>query len=204
MNTTPTHTVGPVPRPALVNGIEKVSLIHCAQLTYLTFRNLSRYKKVAAGSVTLVLIPLLLAAVTYPTWLLSAALVALWLVLAPVGPLVGVWINTHPPQRWVVGLFSDTGTQLVRQEGSRWYLTDHFAWVRGNGSARAFRRDAFAELARQADLLGVTITMQTTVKKLKDTYLQDMPGLVVDRQVEDPKKKNRTVWHLIRHPEPRA
>lgn len=201
MNTTPTPTVGPAPRPALVNGIEKVSLIHCAQLTYLTFRNLSRYKKVAAGSVTLVLIPLLIAALTYPTWWLCAALVALWLVLAPVGPLVGVWINTHPPRRWVVGLFSEAGTQLVRQEGSHWYLTDHFAWVRDKGSARPFRQQAFTELARQADLLGVTITMQTTVEKLKDTYLQDMLGLIVDRQVEDPKKKICTVWNMVRHPE---
>lgn len=203
MNTTPTHTVGPAPRPAFINGIEKVSLLHTAQLAYLTFRALSSYKKAAAGAVMLVLIPLLLAAVTYPEWSQSAVLVGVWLVLAAAAPVVGVWVNTHPPHRWVVGMFSDTGTQLVRQDHAQWYLTDHFAWVRGNGSARAFRQEAFAELARQADLLGVIITMQTTVKKLKDTYLQDMPGLVVDRQVEDP-KKDRTVWHLIRHPEPRA
>lgn len=73
-------------------------------------------------------------------------------------------------------MFSTTGTQLIRQDGDRWNLTDHYAWVRGRGAARPFRRQAFAELARQADLLQVVITMDTRVQTLRDYYLEDMPG----------------------------
>lgn len=63
-----------------------------------------------------------------------------------------------------------------------WQLTDHFAWVRGQGAAREFRKEAFRELARQADLFQMAITMDTAVVTLKDRYLEDMPGLVLLRE----------------------
>lgn len=193
-------TGGQAPVPAPVNGIDRVSAIQVVQLAYLAMRNLAPAKKgVLIAAITTLIVA---AGVLYGMGETPTATVLLVGVLAvfPAAGIVGIWINTHPAKGWVRDMFSTTGTQLIRQDGDRWNLTDHYAWVRGRGAARPFRRQAFAELARQADLLQVVITMDTRVQTLRDYYLEDMPGLQFDRTSTN--EAGETVWHLIRHPQP--
>ena len=78
---------------------------------------------------------------------------------------------------WVVGYFAPNSSQLVHPVGREWVLTDHYTAHRGRGEAGAFRRHVFAHLAREADLYGVGIRLDTRVPKLADLYVRDMPGL---------------------------
>ena len=78
---------------------------------------------------------------------------------------------------WVVGYFAANSSQLVHPVGREWVLTDHYTAHRGRGEAGAFRRHVFAHLAREADLHGVGIRLDTRVPKLADLYVRDMPGL---------------------------
>ena len=77
------------------------------------------------------------------------------------------WSATSPPN----------SSQLVHPVGREWVLTDHYTAHRGRGEAGAFRRHVFAHLAREADLHGVGIRLDTRVPKLADLYVRDMPGL---------------------------
>ena len=189
-----TGSQAPVPG----NGVARVSVVQPVQLAYLALRNLAPAKKgalIAAVTSLIVAAGVLYGMGEGPT---ATVLLVGVLIVFPAAGIVGIWVNTHPANGWVRGMFSTTGTLLIRQDGDRWNLTDHYAWVRSQGAARPFRRQAFAELARQADLLGVVITTDTRVEKLRDAYLQDMPGLHLERTSTT--QNGETVWHLTRHP----
>lgn len=66
-------------------------------------------------SVALILLTLLLAVSVYPVWGLWAPVCVAATLLLPLAMIAGVWANMHPRNRWVVGLFSAVGTQIVRQ-----------------------------------------------------------------------------------------
>ena len=80
---------------------------------------------------------------------------------------------------WVVGYFTANSCQLVHPDDDAWVLTDHLTAHRGHGEAGPFRRQVFAHLASEADRFGVTITLDTRVRRLADLYVQEMPGLEV-------------------------
>lgn len=187
----------PAAAPESVNGVAAVSLWQTAQLTYLTCRNLTRAKK-STLIVTAVVLALIAAAAAVLIDTTTAAFLASILLLLPVSMGAGIWVNTHPVTGWVRGLFCDTGVLLVRQSGDRWNITDHYACTPGHGSARPFRRRAFAELARQADQSNTIIITDTKVEKLKKAYLQDMPGLELDHTTTA--ADGQETFHLIRYP----
>ena len=98
---------------------------------------------------------------------------------------------------WVVGYFTANSSQLVHPVGRDWVLTDHYTAHRGRGEAGAFRRHVFAHLAREADLHGVGIRLDTRVPKLADLYVRDMPGLELTATRRD---KFTTVYSFARSP----
>lgn len=104
-------------------------------------------------------------------------------VAAAMFPLVSLdqWRDLRISSRrpWVIGYFTDQGTQLVRPIGDSWYLSHHLATKPGRGLAGPFRRRVFRHLADEADRLQVRITMHCTVPRLVEQYQQDMVGLRV-------------------------
>ena len=132
---------------------------------------------------------------------------ALRALLAPVVALIGsvllvlvlragqVWLC----RPWTVGYFTRDASQLVHPvKPGVWLLSDHTSRRRGHGHGAKLRRVVFPHLAAEADRVGATIEMTTTVPQLAEAYLRDMPGLrLVD---EVPGRRGSTQFRLVRPP----
>lgn len=160
------------PPPAPIDGTDPISFANALLVIRLSLRHGPRSQRILAGVLAVVaLATAVLGVVVFelPWWMVPVLLIATAALF--------VHFVVYQGKRWAVGYFDATATQMVRPRGDTWELSDHLARERGRGLARPFRRRVFADLARQADALGVPIVMDTSVWALRQMYLDDMPGL---------------------------
>lgn len=197
MNAAAGSTV-PAPPPALP-GAQPLTWPNAARLSGYALRDMGdrTAQQVFLLGGLLAVMAVVAVGLGYVTW--TEAVLCLLFVIV-VGPLLGTafgawWVKMGKP--WRIGFFDRTGTLLIRPTNGRWEVTDHHATTRNTGSASEFRRRAFAWLADHADDQDVTISMDTSVEKLRVRYVADMPGL---RWVGTIKRQGRAIYLLKRTP----
>lgn len=95
---------------------------------------------------------------------------------------------------WLVGYFTAHASQLVHPDNGQWVLSEHHARRRGRGWGAQLRAVVWPHLVGEADRAGVGITMATRSPQLAAHYMQDMPGLRIDRS------DDRGTLHIERPP----
>lgn len=175
-----------VPAPSPIAGMEPLTRRTFRRLGWLTVRNAPANPVIMA--VTGVVVGCLAIGSALNASMAGAAHpIVVGAFAAPVGLVVFVVIvlllqevvirRWKRAGGWVVGYFTANSCQLVHPDDDAWVLSDHHTAHRGRGEAGPFRRQVFAHLAAEADLYQVTIRFDTQVRRLADSYLQEMPGL---------------------------
>ena len=145
-------------------------------------------------------ITLATAAIAWPLGALSTASLILLGLASFYGAVAATTVAAHlitlrrwARHGWLVGYFTGDASQLVHPEDGAWVLSEHHARHRGRGHGAQLRAVAWPHLMSEADRLGVGIRMASSVRKLSDEYLSEVPEAVVERV-------DAGVMHLKRDP----